>query len=84
MAEKEGERTREEGVGGTIMDNKRTYEQVVTLRAVQSEDFMTADWYVLHPLFLHRASTYLIVVVMYSHLKSFLDYECNTCYQPGY
>ena len=29
-----------------VMGDKRTYEQVIALRAVQSEDFMTADWYV--------------------------------------
>jgi GMP synthase (glutamine-hydrolysing) len=28
-----------------VMGDKRTYEQVVALRAVQTEDFMTADWY---------------------------------------
>jgi GMP synthase (glutamine-hydrolysing) len=27
-----------------VMGDKRTYEQVIALRAVQSEDFMTADW----------------------------------------
>lgn len=31
-----------------VMGDKRTYEQVIALRAVQSEDFMTADWYALH------------------------------------
>ncbi|KAG2360942.1 GMP synthase [Suillus spraguei] len=30
-----------------VMGDKRTYEQVIALRAVTSEDFMTADWYVL-------------------------------------
>lgn len=28
-----------------VMGDKRTYEQVITLRAVTTEDFMTADWY---------------------------------------
>ncbi|KAG2354363.1 hypothetical protein BDR07DRAFT_1454144 [Suillus spraguei] len=32
-----------------VMDDKRTYEQVIALRAVTSEDFMTADWYVCVP-----------------------------------
>lgn len=27
-----------------VMGDKRTYEQVICLRAVQTEDFMTADW----------------------------------------
>lgn len=30
-----------------VMGDKRTYEQVIALRAVQTEDFMTADWFVL-------------------------------------
>jgi GMP synthase (glutamine-hydrolysing) len=29
-----------------VMGDKRTYEQVIALRAVQTEDFMTADWLV--------------------------------------
>lgn len=28
-----------------VMGDRRTYEQVIALRAVQTEDFMTADWY---------------------------------------
>lgn len=27
-----------------VMGDARTYEQVIALRAVQTEDFMTADW----------------------------------------
>jgi GMP synthase (glutamine-hydrolysing) len=30
-----------------VMGDKRTYEQVIVLRAVESTDFMTADWYPL-------------------------------------
>ncbi|KAL4244301.1 GMP synthase [glutamine-hydrolyzing] [Abortiporus biennis] len=40
-----------------VMGDKRTYEQVITLRAVQSEDFMTADWYVFPPEVLRRISS---------------------------
>ena len=28
-----------------VMGDNRTYEQVIALRAVQTTDFMTADWY---------------------------------------
>jgi GMP synthase (glutamine-hydrolysing) len=27
-----------------VMGDLRTYEEVITLRAVQTDDFMTADW----------------------------------------
>lgn len=40
-----------------VMGDRRTYEQVVALRAVQSEDFMTADWFVFPPDILRRIST---------------------------
>jgi len=39
-----------------VMGDQRTYEQVVALRAVQSEDFMTADWFVFPPDVLRRIS----------------------------
>ena len=44
-----------------VMGDKRTYEQVIVLRAVQTEDFMTADWYawpVIHFHLLIQASHY--------------------------
>ncbi|KAF8228340.1 GMP synthase [Tricholoma matsutake] len=40
-----------------VMGDMRTYEQVIALRAVQSEDFMTADWYVFPPEVLRRISS---------------------------
>ncbi|KAG8857648.1 GMP synthase (glutamine-hydrolyzing) [Tulasnella sp. 330] len=40
-----------------VMGDKRTYDQVITLRAVQTEDFMTADWYVFPPEVLRRISS---------------------------
>ncbi|KAK0205112.1 GMP synthase [Desarmillaria ectypa] len=40
-----------------VMGDQRTYEQVVALRAVQSEDFMTADWYVFPAEILRRISS---------------------------
>jgi len=39
-----------------VMGDKRTYEQVIVLRAVQTEDFMTADWYawpLIRPIYFH-------------------------------
>ncbi|KAJ6517991.1 hypothetical protein C8R47DRAFT_1085598 [Mycena vitilis] len=40
-----------------VMGDLRTYEQVIALRAVQTEDFMTADWYVFPPEVLRRISS---------------------------
>ena len=41
-----------------VMGDKRTYEQVIALRAVQSEDFMTADWYVVPSQTITEHATY--------------------------
>ncbi len=40
-----------------VMGDQRTYEQVIVLRAVQTEDFMTADWFVFPPEVLRRVSS---------------------------
>ncbi|KLO15244.1 GMP synthase, partial [Schizopora paradoxa] len=40
-----------------VMGDKRTYEQVIALRAVQSEDFMTADWFVFPAEVLRKISS---------------------------
>jgi GMP synthase (glutamine-hydrolysing) len=43
-----------------VMGDYRTYENVCALRAVVSEDFMTADWARLPADFLARASTRIV------------------------
>ncbi|KZS92547.1 GMP synthase [Sistotremastrum niveocremeum HHB9708] len=40
-----------------VMGDRRTYEQVIALRAVTSEDFMTADWFNFPPEVLRRISS---------------------------
>ena len=40
-----------------VAGDARTYEQVVALRAVSTEDFMTADWFVFPPQVLKRISS---------------------------
>jgi GMP synthase (glutamine-hydrolysing) len=40
-----------------VMGDARTYENVIALRAVQTEDFMTADWFPLPHDLLARVST---------------------------
>ncbi|MDH3627894.1 MAG: GMP synthase (glutamine-hydrolyzing), partial [Acidobacteriota bacterium] len=39
-----------------VMGDFRTYENVVALRAVETSDFMTADWARLPPEFLSKVS----------------------------
>lgn len=43
-----------------VMGDGRTYESVIALRAVTTSDFMTADWAVIDPAVLGRASTRII------------------------
>jgi len=38
------------------MGDKRVHEQVIALRAVETSDFMTADWYPFDGAFLKRVS----------------------------
>ncbi|KAI8825731.1 uncharacterized protein EV422DRAFT_583177 [Fimicolochytrium jonesii] len=43
-----------------VMGDKRTYEQVIALRAVETKDFMTADWYEFPYDVLKRISSRII------------------------
>lgn len=43
-----------------VMGDQRTYEQVIALRAVQTTDFMTADWYPMPYEVLKRCSSRII------------------------
>lgn len=40
-----------------VQGDRRTYEQVIALRAVSSEDFMTADWFHFPPAVLRKISS---------------------------
>ncbi|KAK9239892.1 hypothetical protein V1525DRAFT_397052 [Lipomyces kononenkoae] len=39
-----------------VMGDQRTYEQVIALRAIETVDFMTADWFAFDAKFLKRVS----------------------------
>ena len=43
-----------------VMGDARTYENAIALRAVETDDFMTADWTHLPADLLARASTRII------------------------
>ncbi len=43
-----------------VMGDERTYDRVVALRAVTTEDFMTADWYRFDHPFLARVSSRIV------------------------
>lgn len=43
-----------------VMGDKRVHEQVIALRAVETTDFMTADWYPFDGSFLKRVSSRIV------------------------
>lgn len=43
-----------------VMGDKRTYEQVIALRAIETTDFMTADWYIFDAKFLKTVSKRIV------------------------
>ncbi|GAA6008547.1 hypothetical protein JCM10207_007155 [Rhodosporidiobolus poonsookiae] len=40
-----------------VQGDRRTYDQVICLRAVKTEDFMTADWFDFPPAILRKMSS---------------------------
>lgn len=43
-----------------VMGDMRTYEEVITLRAVKTNDYMTADWYDIPTAVLRRVSSRIV------------------------
>lgn len=43
-----------------VMGDQRTYEQVIALRAIETKDFMTADWYEFEFSFLKNVSRRIV------------------------
>lgn len=43
-----------------VMGDQRTYEQVIALRAIETSDFMTADWYAFDAAFLKTVSRRIV------------------------
>jgi GMP synthase (glutamine-hydrolysing) len=43
-----------------VMGDKRTYEEIIGLRAVKTTDYMTADWFDLPASLLRRVSSRIV------------------------
>ncbi|AOA61702.1 GMP synthase [Komagataella phaffii CBS 7435] len=43
-----------------VMGDQRTYEQVIALRAIETSDFMTADWFVFEAAFLKKVASRIV------------------------
>ena len=43
-----------------VMGDQRTYEQVIALRAIETVDFMTADWFVFEAAFLKKVASRIV------------------------
>ena len=46
------------------MGDQRTYEQVIALRAIETLDFMTADWFIFEAAFLKKLLPELLMRLM--------------------
>ena len=47
-----------------VMGDQRTYEQVIALRAIETLDFMTADWFIFEAAFLKKLLPELLMRLM--------------------
>lgn len=43
-----------------VMGDQRTYDQVIALRAIETTDFMTADWFVFEAAFLKKVAARIV------------------------
>lgn len=43
-----------------VMGDQRTYEQVIALRAIETLDFMTADWFIFEAAFLKKVASRIV------------------------
>lgn len=43
-----------------VVGDQRTYEQVIALRAIETTDFMTADWFVFEAAFLKKVASRIV------------------------
>lgn len=43
-----------------VMGDQRTYEQVIALRAIETLDFMTADWFIFEASFLKKVASRIV------------------------
>ena len=61
-----------------VMGDARTYEYVVALRAVQTSDFMTADWAELPYALLKRVSSRIINGIFHGAQRACLEKSADT------
>ena len=47
-----------------VMGDQRTYDQVIALRAIETTDFMTAEWFMFDPLFLKKVASRIVNEVL--------------------
>lgn len=64
-----------------VAGDARTYDQVVAVRAVSTEDFMTADWFVFPPQVLKRISSRITNEVRWTCLDVVVEHRADISYR---